>query len=128
MSIAMSPRRRLATGGLIVAVLAILAVGSLVVINGRGDDGGEDTASGGAAPTTVVATADAPPELRNTGEDWDQIVRSIYAFEHWLYLHPDRSELLMRTELPSFAGFADAQLGLRNLATKVGDTIRRVSR
>jgi hypothetical protein len=66
----------------------------------------------------VVDTSSSPPELKNTGEDWDQIVRSIYAFEHWLYLHPNRDDLLAKTELPSYSGFPDRLAGLRNLATK----------
>ena len=116
MSIALSPRRRLASGGLIVAVLAVLAVGSFVVREGRGDHGTQNTVS---PPGTVAAIdANTPPELKNTGEDWDQIVRSIYSFEHWLYLHPHRADLLTQTELPSYSGFSDGQLGLNNLATK----------
>ena len=114
----MSSRRRLAIGGLVVAVLAVLAGGSFVVLEGRGDDGGQVAVPAPGAVTTVVDSSSTPPELRNTGEDWDQIVRSIYAFEHWLYLHPEHADLLERTELPSFSGFADRRLGLRNLATK----------
>ena len=114
----MSSRRRLAIGGLVVAVLAVLAGGSFVVLEGRGDDGGRGAAPAPGAVTTVGDASSTPPELRNTGEDWDQIVRSIYAFEHWLYLHPQHGELLAQTELPSFAGFTDGQVGLRNLATK----------
>lgn len=70
------------------------------------------------AVTTVVDPSGTPPELKNTGEDWDQIVRSIYTFEHWLYLHPAQADLLERTELPSFPGYTDGKVGLRNLATK----------
>jgi hypothetical protein len=113
-----SSRRRLAIGGLVVAVLAVLAGGSFVVLEGRGDDDSQGTAPAPGVVTTVVDASGSPPELRNTGEDWDQIVRSIYAFEHWLYVHPQNAHLLERTELPSFPGFADRQLGIRNLATK----------
>jgi predicted lipid-binding transport protein (Tim44 family) len=119
MSIALSPRRRLATGGLIVAVLAILAVGSFVVLSGAGgDDDSPQRATGGAPPTAAPADpAASPPELKNTGEDWDQIVRSIVAYEHWLFTHPN-PDLLVNTELPTNDFFDDRQLGLRNLATK----------
>ena len=113
----MSSRGRLAIGGLVVAVLAVLAGGSFVVLEGRGDDGGQGAAPAPGAVTTVVDGSSTPPELRNSGEDWDQIVRSIVAYEHWLFTHPD-PELLINTEVPSYSGFADGQLGLRNLATK----------
>ena len=113
----MSPRRPLAAGAIVVAVLAVLAVGSLVLIDGRDDDGGQETVAGSQPATSVVDTSSSPPELKNTGEDWDQIVRSIVAYEHWLFTHPDPG-LLINTELPSYSAFADGQLGLRNLATK----------
>jgi hypothetical protein len=113
----MSPRRRLAAGGLIVAVLAVLAVGSFVVFGGRGDSGGKDAVAGSQAAPSSLNTGSSSPELKNTGEDWDQIVRSIVAYEHWLFTHPN-PDLLSNTELPSYSLFADRQLGLRNLATK----------
>lgn len=112
----MSSRRRLAIGGLVVAVLAVLAAGSFVVLAGRGDDGGQGAPAPGAV-TTVVDASSTPPELRNTGEDWDQIVRSIFDYQSWLFAHP-RPELLENIMLPSYDAFADHKLGLTNLATK----------
>jgi hypothetical protein len=117
MSIAATPRRRLAVGVLIVAVLAVLAVGSLVVMKGGGDAGGVDTAAGGGVSTTVVAPVASPPELKNTGEDWDQIVRSISQYQAWLFTHP-KPELLDSIMLTSYEGYSQHQLGLTNLATK----------
>ena len=111
----MSPRPRLATAGLVVAVLAVLAVGSFVVLGGGG--GGGDRAQRAAADAAVTAADASAPELPNSGEDWDQIVRSIVAYEDWLHLHPN-PELLVNTEVPSYQFFDDRQLGLRNLATK----------
>ena len=113
----MSSRRRLAIGGLVVAVLAVLAAGSFVVLDGRGDDGGRGAAPAPGAATTAVDTSSTPPELRNTGEDWDQIVRSIFNYQSWLFTHP-RPELLENIMLPSYDAFADHKLGLSNLATK----------
>ena len=112
----MSSRRRLAIGGLVVAVLAVLAAGSFVVLEGRGDDGGQGAAPAPGAVTTVVESS-TPPELRNTGEDWDQIVRSIFNYQSWLFAHP-RPELLENIMLPSYDAFADHKLGLTNLVTK----------
>lgn len=117
MSIALSPRRRLATGGLIVAVLAVLAAGSFVVLQRERDPGTHERTLTGPGPTTVTADPNKPPTLDNTGEDWDGIVRSIVAYEHWLFTHPN-PDLLISTEVPSYKFFADRQLGLRNLATK----------
>jgi hypothetical protein len=55
--------------------------------------------------------------LLNDSEDWDKVVRSIAAYRHWLYTHPN-PDLLANIEVSSYEGFADDQLGLRNLATK----------
>jgi hypothetical protein len=112
-----SSRRRLAIGGLVVAVLAVLAGGSFVVLEGRGDDGGQGAAPAPGVVTTVVDASGSPPELRNTGEDWDQIVRSIFDYQAWLFTHPS-PELLENVMLPSYDAFADHKLGLTNLATK----------
>ena len=118
MSISVSPRRRLVTAGVVVAVLAVLAIGSFVVLGGGGEDDGAQRATAGVRVTAAAADpAASAPELKNTGEDWDQIVRSIVAYEHWLFTHPD-PDLLVKTEVPSNEFFDDGQLGLRNLATK----------
>jgi hypothetical protein len=45
-------------------------------------------------------------------------VRSIVAYRHWLYAHNPDPALLTKIEVPSYKGFADDELGLRNLATK----------
>ena len=78
-----------------VAVLvAVLAGGAVWQLT---DDGG----GGPTTPTTVASTTPVPttattldpsrpPELRNTGEDFDAIVRSVEAFENWVYQYdPD---------------------------------------
>lgn len=114
MSIA-APRRRLATGGLLVAVLAVLAGASFVVWQ-REDDGGRSGQTAESGPSSTLE-ADAPPALHTTGEDWDAIVRSIGAYQAWLFTHP-KPELLDNIFLPSFSGYGDAKLGLTNLATK----------
>lgn len=43
--------------------------------------------------TTTFAQADDPPDLVNTGEDFDAIVRSFVAFGEWLSVHPDVERL-----------------------------------
>src|SRR5919202_2699241 len=70
-----------------------------------------------ASDPATTPTGDKPPALLNDSEDWDKVVRSIAAYRHWLYTHPN-PDLLANIELPSYEGFADDQLGLRNLATK----------
>jgi hypothetical protein len=105
----------LVVGVLIVAVLAILAGGSFVVLHRDGGDG--KAATGTSATTTVVTASDAPPELKNTGEDWDQIVRSISGYLDWLFTHP-HPELLDNIMLNSYKGYNDQKVGLTNLATK----------
>ncbi|MDP1807758.1 MAG: hypothetical protein Q8K72_21450 [Acidimicrobiales bacterium] len=108
------------------AVLAIFAVliGAIAwgVISRSGDGDPKTTPAG---PSGVPATAqpstpgvaDQPPTLVNTGENWDAIVRSIVAYNDWLYLHP-RPELLDEIMLPAHKEYADTKLGLTNLATK----------
>lgn len=113
----MSSRRRLAIGGLVVAVLAVLAAGSFVVLEGGGDDADQGAAATSGTVTTVVDASSSPPELKNTGEDWDQIVRSISQYQAWLFTHP-KPELLENIMLPSYDGYAQHRLGLTNLATK----------
>jgi hypothetical protein len=73
------------------------------------------TAPPASSPST--ASADQPPPLVNTGENWEAIVRSMVAFNDWLYLHP-RPELLDTVVLPSSPNYAETKLGLTNLATK----------
>lgn len=46
------------------------------------------TTTEAATPTTTFAQADDPPELVNTGEDFDAIVRSFLAYGEWLSVHP----------------------------------------
>jgi hypothetical protein len=107
-----SQRSRTALGIGIVVVLAAVVVGSFIVFGGGGDDG--DALPASAPP---IVDPNAPPELRNTGEDWDQIVRSIVEYREWLFNHPDPA-LLDRIQVPSYEFFAEGQLGLTNLATK----------
>ena len=108
------------------AVLAIFAVliGAIAwgVISRRGDGDPKAAPAGpsGATATSQASTpgvAEQPPELVNTGENWDAIVRSMVAFNNWLYMHPE-PELLDTFQLRSVPGYADAKLGLTNLATK----------
>ena len=108
------------------AVLAIFAVliGAIAwgVISRRGDGDQRAVPAGpNGAPATPGLTApkatDQPPALVNTGENWHAIVRSIVAYNEWLYLHP-RPELLDEIMLPAHKEYADTKLGLTNLATK----------
>ena len=107
------------------AVLAIFTVliGAIAwgVISRRSDGDQRAVPAGpSGAPATPPSTpgvADKPPALVNTGENWDAIVRSIVAYNEWLYLHP-RPELLDEIMLPAHKEYANTKLGLTNLATK----------
>jgi hypothetical protein len=97
------------------ALLGVLVVG---LVSRR--SGGNDAAVTGVSPTTpppTQAVAERPPTLVDTGEDWNAIVRSITAYDDWLFLHP-RPELLDEILLPSAPTYADSKVGLTNLATK----------
>lgn len=79
-----------------VAVLLMGLAGG-VIWQLTGDGGRSTTAPTTAVPSTTSAPTmvttlhpSKPPELRNTGEDFDAIVRSVEAFEHWVYQYdPD---------------------------------------
>ena len=84
---------RMVAAALFVLVLAVAAVWQLT-----DEGGGESTPRTTAAPSTTssapttATTLDpsTPPELRNTGDDFDAIVRSVEAFENWVYQYdPD---------------------------------------
>lgn len=65
-----------------------------VLTSGNGEGAGRTTTTSVATPTTVSTTVtpdpSRPPELRNTGENFDTIVRSVRDFENWVYQYdPD---------------------------------------
>ncbi len=79
-----------------VAVLVLgLAAGVVWQLTDDGDGGSSTTpttapSTTSAAPTATTLDPSKPPELRNTGEDFDAIVRSVEAFENWVYQYdPD---------------------------------------
>lgn len=92
-------RSRAVVAGLVV-VLFGLAVGACSDDTGPSatplttDSDGETTTTDQSASTSTTATttfaqADEPPELVNTGEDFDAIVRSFVAYGEWLSVHPE---------------------------------------
>ena len=117
MSIAMSPRRRLVVSSLLVAVVGVLAVGSFVVLRNDDGSGTGGRTLVGPGPTTISPDPNLPPALANTGEDWDQIVRSMRAYQQWLFTHP-KPELLDNIMLRTYDDYDGHKLGLTNLATK----------
>ena len=77
-----------------VAIPLALAGGLAWVLASGGGGAGRTTTTSVAAPTTAATTVapdpSRPPELRNTGEDFDAIVRSVRDFENWVYQYdPD---------------------------------------
>ncbi|MDP9389446.1 MAG: hypothetical protein M3Q48_16405 [Actinomycetota bacterium] len=79
-----------------VAVLVLgLAAGVVWQLTDDGDGGSSATST--TVPPTTAAPAtpttldpSKPPELQNTGDDFDAIVRSVDAFENWVYQYdPD---------------------------------------
>lgn len=119
-------RTRYAIAAVMVAVLATATVW-LYFFRDDATPGGAPSGANPGAPRSQPATSasdpatspegDRPPALLNDSEDWDTVVRSIAAYRHWLYTHPN-PDLLANIEVPSYEGFADDEVGLRNLATK----------
>jgi hypothetical protein len=83
---------RLSRGALALSVAAGLVVGC----GGGGDDEGLDL-EGDRAPVSIttlpasdsVSDQAEPPELETTGDDFEQVMRSIHRFEQWMLAHPD---------------------------------------
>ena len=124
MSSSPSQRSRTALGIGIVVVLAVVVVGSFIVFGGGGDDGG-DTVPATTAPPVV--DPNAPPELRNTGEDWDTIVRSIVSYRHWLFTHPDPALLASIRGAQLRAVSPTVSWDSRTWRPRAGVTTRRVN-
>jgi hypothetical protein len=109
----LSLARRVTLVVVFAALLGVLVVG---LVSRR--SGGNDAAVARVSPTVAPpTTAIQPPPLIDTGEDWNAIVRSMIAYNDWLYLHP-KPELLDAFSLPSAPLYAETKLALTNLATK----------
>lgn len=73
-----------------VAVAVVLAAGSSWQLTRDGTRGGppprptSPTTGATAMPTSATPDPSKPPELRNTGEDFDTIVRSVHGFRNWV--------------------------------------------
>lgn len=104
--------RKLAVAAVFVALLGGLAWTFIR------DDDPEPAAPVVVPPTSAVPTTPAvegPPELRNTGEDFNDIVRSAYALEDWVYQHdPDPKYLPLITH-PKCECYKVAEDGLASL-------------
>ncbi len=76
--------------GAAAAVVVVLAAGVSWQLARGGSGGGQSTGpTSPATPTTTVPTSSTPdpsepPELRNIGEDFDTIVRSLHGFRTWV--------------------------------------------
>ncbi len=66
-----------------------------------------------AAPTTPAATG--PPELRATGEDFNDIVRSASALEDWVYQHDPDPKYVPLIKHPTCECYKVAEDGLASL-------------
>lgn len=84
-------RWRIAVGtGIVIALAAV--TGLVVASTLRGEPEVVASEPGLAAPSpspTPTADDDPMPELHNTGEDFDRIIRSIEEFRNWLFRNPD---------------------------------------
>lgn len=127
------PWRKLA----IAVVLVVLVAGAGWQLL-SGDGGGVTTTSSTTTLTrptkSVPATVDPsrPPELQNTGEDFNAIVRSLEQFTRWVYQHdPDPKWTLMLMH-PDCACFKESQdrLGALQAAghhfDSEGEAVRKV--
>lgn len=110
--------RKVLVGLIFVVLVAGVVIG---VARLTAKDGSATTSAGTTAPTvpTTLATPDQPPQLFNvaTGDniDWDRMVRSVVAYQQWLYDHrrPDLLANIVREDNPSYQS---TLLGLTNLA------------
>lgn len=72
-----------------------------------------------APPSTTTAEPATPeiaqPQLRNTGEDFNEIVRSASSFEDWVYQHDPDPKYLSLIKHPKCACYKVAEDGLASL-------------
>lgn len=83
-------RWRIAVGVGIVVALAVVAAFVVSSVVREEPEVAADPVVAPASPSpTATDDPDPMPELQNTGEDFDQIIRSIEEFRNWLYRNPD---------------------------------------
>lgn len=104
--------RKLAVAAIFVALLA--ALGWTFI----GDDDSDPSApvtvpSTTAAPATTAMAG--PPELRNTGEDFNDIVRSASVLEDWVYQHDPDPKYVPLIKHPNCECYKVAEDGLATL-------------
>lgn len=108
--------RKLAVGTIFVALLAGLAW-TFIGDDDKAGDAPVAVPSTSAAPTTPAAQpADVEkPELRNTGEDFNDIVRSASALEDWAYQYDPDPKYLPLIKHPECECYKEAVDGLASL-------------
>ena len=99
---------------LAVAILAVVAG----AIAGVWLTHNTSTSSKGSRPLTAVpagVNASKPPPLATTGDNWDQIMRSLDDYSNWMFEHPDPSLVAnyATTDCPCFATLQTSLAGYR---------------
>ncbi len=82
--------------GMVGLAIALLILAGFLFLRGGEADGGAAATEVVAAEEPVVAKAPAPvgPELINTGDDWDAIVRSHMRYADWMFVENPDHDLL----------------------------------
>lgn len=118
----------------VAAVLVLLSAGVVWQLARSGSQGGEaatptSTTTAGTDQSPSTAT---PPELRNTGEDFEAIVRSLEQFTRWVYQHdpdPKWTGMVMHPECPCFKETQDRLSALQAAGhhfDSEGEAVRKV--
>lgn len=107
---------------LAVATLFVLLLAGLAWTFIGGDDKGRDapvavpSTAAPAGPADTAKPADTEkPELRNTGEDFNDIVRSASALEDWAYQYDPDPKYLALVKYPECECYKEAVDGLASL-------------
>jgi len=87
--------------------VAIVAVAASAIAGVWLTQGGSTSSRASARPTAVptAAKASQPPALATTGDNWDQIMRSLDDYSNWMFEHPDPALVgnYATTDCPCFA-------------------------
>ena len=103
--------RKLAVG----AIFAVLVGGLAAALLWNSDEKATPPAPKSPAPTPAVEGTPPAPELRNTGEDFNAIVRSAKEFSNWVYQYDPDPKWAESFDHPQCDCFKVSQDGLATL-------------
>lgn len=106
--------RKLAVGAILAVLLGGLGIALFLNAN---DETVEPPPAEPPAATPAVDGTPPPPELRNTGEDFNAIVRSVVDFTNWVYQYNPDPKWVSHIQHPRCECFKQTESNLTSLTT-----------